>query len=89
MSKPLSRTELEALQRDVGEAGFGHRQPVVEDILAAALRYEEAARQAAEELAEAQEDAGKWRVYMEQNRQAQQRYREKRRGARLKLEKRA
>lgn len=87
MANPLSRPELEALLRDVGEAGFGHRQPVVEDILTAALHYEEAARQAAEELAEAQEDAGKWRTYMEQNRQAQQRYREKRRGARL--EKRA
>lgn len=88
MAIPLSRPELEALLRDVGEARFGHRQPVVEDILAAALHYEEAARQAAEEVAESEADAGKWRTYMEQNRQAQQRYREKRRGAKLKLEKR-
>lgn len=86
-TKPLSRPELEALLRDVGEAGFGHRQPVVEDILASALHYEEKARQATEDRAELEADAGKWRTYMEQNREAQARYREKRRAA--KLERRA
>lgn len=81
-TKPLSRPELEALLRDVGEAGFGKHTSIVAHALESALFYEE--RVAKYERAKPDlTDAVKWRTYMEQNREAQARYREKRRAAKL------
>lgn len=68
MTEPLTRAELEELLADLraGRAGFDQGQrAVVEEILRAALRYEEG--------------AAKWARYRQQNVAANAKYRKKKR----------
>jgi len=68
---PFTRAELRELLNDLraGKAGFDpSQQVVVEEILLAALHYEEG--------------AARWQRYRQQNRKANERYRERRASSR-------